>query len=169
VSRTELAELRGSLRQVVRRLWRRRGPSELLALVSGEPRLGRRHVATLAQVGAAGAQTVSEIADAVGVSLPAASKLTTELEAHGLVHRSEDPGDRRRTVVELDPATAEHVHAWLTARDRPLERALETLTVDERGALLKGLRALADALGDEPASCGRGRHAPGRRGRRRGH
>jgi DNA-binding MarR family transcriptional regulator len=167
VSRAELAELRSALRQVVRRLWRRRGPSELLALVSGEPRLGRRHVATLAQVGAAGAQTVSELADAVGVSLPAASKLTTELEAHGLVHRSEDPEDRRRTVVALDPATAEHVHAWLAARDRPLERALATLTADEREALLKGLRALADALQDDPSSCARERHAPARRGRRR--
>ena len=169
MTRTELAELRGALRQVVRRLWRRRGPSELLALVSGEPRLGRRHVAALAQVGAEGTQTVSEIAEAVGVSLPAASKLTTELEAHGLVRRSEDPDDRRRTVVTLDPTTAEHVHAWLTARDRPLEQALATLTADEREALLKGLHALADALRSDPASCSPERRAPGRRGRRRGH
>ena len=169
MTRTELAELRGALRQVVRRLWRRRGPSELLALVSGEPRLGRRHVAALAQVGAEGTQTVSAIAEAVGVSLPAASKLTTELEAHGLVQRSEDPDDRRRTVVALDPTTAEHVHAWLAARDRPLEQALETLTADEREALLKGLHALADALRGDPASCPPERHAPGRRGRRRGH
>jgi DNA-binding MarR family transcriptional regulator len=149
VSRAELAELRGTLRQVLRRLWRRRPPSELLALVSGEPQLGRRHVSALAQVGAEGEQTVSEVAEALGVSLPAASKLTTELETHGLVRRSEDPEDRRRTVVALDPQTAEHVRAWLSRRDRPLERALETLTEDERAAFLKGLHALADALMEE--------------------
>ena len=149
MSRTELLELRRALRQVLRRLWRRRAPSELLALVSGEPQLGRRHVAALTHVGAEGPQTVSEIAHAVGVSLPAASKLTTELEAHGLVHRSEDPADRRRTVVALDPQTADQVRAWLARRDRPLERALGTLTVEERAAFLKGLQALGDALMEE--------------------
>jgi DNA-binding MarR family transcriptional regulator len=167
VSRAELTELRRALRQVLRRLWRRRAPSELLTLVSGEPQLGRRHVAALAHVGAEEPQTVSEIAHAVGVSLPAASKLTTELETHGLVHRSEDPDDRRRTVVALAPETAEHVRAWLTRRDHPLERALGTLTPEERAAFLKGLRALADALGEEPASSCREHRGPGRHGRRR--
>jgi DNA-binding MarR family transcriptional regulator len=149
VSRAELAELRDTLRQVVRRLWRRRPPSELFALVSGDAQLGRRHLAVLAHVGSKGEQTVSEIASALGLSLPAASKLTTELETHDLVHRGEDPGDRRRTVVALDPHTAQHVHAWLARRDRPLERALETLSVEERAAFLKGLHALADALMEE--------------------
>jgi DNA-binding MarR family transcriptional regulator len=100
-------------------------------------------------VGTEGPQTVSEIAAAVGVSLPAASKLTTELEAHGLVHRSEDPADRRRTVVALDPVTAERVQAWLADRDGPLERTLGALSAEERAAFLKGLRTLADALMEE--------------------
>jgi DNA-binding MarR family transcriptional regulator len=149
VSRSELHELRTALRQVLRRFWRRRPPAELLELVSGEPQLGRRHLAVLAHVGAEGEQTVSEIAAALGLSLPAASKLTTELELHRLVVRGEDPADRRRTIVVLDPQTAGEVHSWLAHRDRPLERALATLTVDERAGLLKGLRALADALMEE--------------------
>lgn len=134
---------------MLRRLWRRRAPFGLFTLDAEQPQLGRRHVAALAHVGTEGAQTVSEIAAAVGVSLPAASKLTTELEAHGLVRRSEDPADRRRTVVELAPEAAERVRAWLAARDRPLERALGALDAEERAAFLKGLRALADALMEE--------------------
>ena len=90
----------------------------------------------MAHVGAEGTQTVSELAEAIGVSLPAASKLTTELEAHGLVHRSEDPDDRRRTVVALDPATAEHVRAWLAARDRP-PNVRSRPSTDERAASSK--------------------------------
>jgi DNA-binding MarR family transcriptional regulator len=138
----------------MRGLWARRRPSpELAALVRGEPQLSRRHVALLAQVGAAPGQTVGELARVLGLSLPASSKVTTELESHGLVTRREDPEDRRRTVVDLAPGTAARVQAWLVRRDRPLEAALSTLTADERAAFLKGLGALADALMEE-SSCG---------------
>jgi DNA-binding MarR family transcriptional regulator len=138
----------------MRGLWARRRPSpELAALVRGEPPLGRRHVALLAQVGTAAGQTVGELARALGLSLPAASKVTTELESHELVARSEDPDDRRRTVVDLAPRTAAGVKDWLARRDRPLERALATLTPDERAAFLKGLQALAEALMEE-SGCG---------------
>lgn len=119
----------------------------------GEPQLGRRHVALLAQVGAAPGQTVGDLARALGLSLPAASKVTTELESHRLVTRREDPEDRRRTVVDLAPGTAPRVQAWLVRRDQPLESALAALTAEERAAFLKGLRALADALMEE-SGCG---------------
>jgi DNA-binding MarR family transcriptional regulator len=150
----QVDELRTQLRRVMRGLWSRRRPSrELLELVRGDPPLGRRHVGVLSHIGTEGAQTVSEIAETVGLSLPAVSKLTRELEDHGLVERREDPADRRRTLVGLSPATAKHVKAWLARRDEPLERALATLDERERAAFLKGLDALADALMEE-SQCG---------------
>jgi DNA-binding MarR family transcriptional regulator len=153
-NREQLVELRTQLRRVMRGLWSRRRPSrELLELVSGDPPLGRRHVGVLSHIGAEGAQTVSEIAETVGLSLPAVSKLTRELEDHGLVERREDPADRRRTLVDLGPATAKHVKAWLARRDEPLEQALAALDETERAAFLKGLAALADALMEE-SPCG---------------
>ena len=139
---TDVQELRQLLRAVTRGLRGRHGP-EL-----GGHRLGRRHLGLLAR-GAEGPATVSELADALGVSLPAASMLTRELEEHGLVERREDPEDRRRTVVTLDDATAKAVRDWIAARDRPLERALASLDATERAAFLKGLNALADALMEE--------------------
>ena len=91
----------------MRGLWGRRRPTvELLALVDGDPPLGRRHVMLLAHIGTEGEQTVSELAAAIGLSLPAVSKLTRELEEHRLIERREDPADRRRTVVRLNAATA---------------------------------------------------------------
>lgn len=149
----ELAELRGSLRRVMRGLWGRRRPTpELLALVDGDPPLGRRHVALLAHIGTEGAQTASELARALGLSLPAVSKLTRELEEHGLIERREDPADRRRTILRLHGSTAQAVRGWLEQRSKPLERTLAGLDADERAAFLKGLRALGDALMEESGS-----------------
>ena len=86
--RDQLDQLRGDLRRVMRGLWQRRRPSDdLLAIVQGEPRLSRRHIAVLAQIGTEGERTVGELAQELGLSLPAASKLTTELEGLALVHR----------------------------------------------------------------------------------
>ena len=163
----QLGELRRHLRQVMRGLWSRRRPApELLELVTGDPPLGRRHVGVLSHIGTAGAQTVSEIAQSTGLSLPAVSKLTRELEDHRLVERREDPADRRRTLVELSPATAERVQSWLSRRDAPLERALDALDADERAAFLKGLAALADALMEEsPRGSQRSHHRAAHRRR----
>jgi DNA-binding MarR family transcriptional regulator len=150
----QLAELRRSLGRVMRGMWARRRPTaELLALVDGEPPLGRRHVGLLAHVGTEGAQTVSELAHALALSLPAASKLTGELEDHRLIERSEDPSDRRRTVVRLNDATERAVRGWLERRSKPLEQVLDSLEPGEREAFLKGLHALGDALMEE-SGCG---------------
>jgi DNA-binding MarR family transcriptional regulator len=150
----ELSELRRLLREVVRGLRGRHwGSPELHGAGRGDPRLGRRHIAVLAQVALNEGQTVGGLAEAVGLSLPAASKLTTELESHGLVRRREHPDDRRRTLVELDEGAAAAVHDWLDRRNRPLAEALATLTVEERRAFLKGLAALASALMEQSA-CG---------------
>jgi DNA-binding MarR family transcriptional regulator len=138
----------------MRGLWARRRPTpELLELVQGEPQLGRRHVAVLAHIGTEGERTVGDLARELGLSLPAASKLTTELETHQLVQRREDADDRRRTVVGLNALTEDRVRTWLDRRSLPLEQALAGLTSAEREGFLKGLGALADALMEESA-CG---------------
>jgi DNA-binding MarR family transcriptional regulator len=155
----ELTELRRLLRLVMRGLWSHRRPTpELLELVSGDPPLGRRHVGLLAQIGTDGERSVGELARELDLSLPAASKLTRDLEEHGLVERREDPEDRRRTVVALSPVTAKRVRAWLDRRSQPLEQALATLDTKEREAFLKGLRALGDALMEESACGSERRH-----------
>src|SRR6476619_6847407 len=153
----------------MRGLWARRRPTpELLELVQREPPLGRRHVAVLAHSGTEGERTVGELARELGLSLPAASKLTTELETHNLVHRREHADDRRRTVVDLNALTADQVQAWLARRSLPLEQALAELTPAERRGFLKGLGALADALMEE-SPCGSLRSHDRKAHRRRPH
>jgi len=103
----------------------------------------------LARLRADGKLVARDLARELGLSLPAASTLARELEEHGLITRSEDPADRRRTVVGLAPATEKAVRGWLASRSRPLEQALAALTEPEQEAFLKGLAALADALMEE--------------------
>ena len=63
----DLTELRHLLHRVMRGIWARRRPTpELLALVDGDPPLGRRHVGLLAHIGAEGEKTVSELAGELG-------------------------------------------------------------------------------------------------------
>jgi DNA-binding MarR family transcriptional regulator len=164
----DLTELRRLLRTVLRGLWRRRRPP--VELFEGEPSLGPRHIAVLSHVANEGPLTVGDIAGELGLSMPAASKLTRDLADHLLVRRSEDIDDRRRTVVALDASSSPKVKAWLAQRSRPLEAALTALTPAERQGFLKGLRALADALMEESA-CGpvRSHHRPPHRRRSHRH
>jgi DNA-binding MarR family transcriptional regulator len=148
----QLDELRRDLRRVMRGLWHRRRPTdEFLEGIPRLHRLSRRHIAVLAQIGTEGERTVGELAQELDLSLPAVSKLTTELEKLSLVHRREHTDDRRRTVVDLNALTSDQVRAWLEQRDRPFVRTLSALTPDEREAFLKGLHTLADALMEESA------------------
>jgi DNA-binding MarR family transcriptional regulator len=139
----QLVELRRLLRRVVRGLRARHGPLHR--------RGGRRQMGLVAYLAAEGPTTVSALAEALGVSLPAASTLTRALEEEGLVERREDPADRRRTVVALNETTAAEVRAWLEAHDRPFVKTLDALDETERTAFLKGLDLLAEALVEESA------------------
>jgi DNA-binding MarR family transcriptional regulator len=164
----EVQELRRLLRLVLRGLWRRRRPPAELARVlsAGGPPIGRRHIALLVHIGTEGERTVGQLADELGLSLPAASRLARDLEEHNLVHRREAIEDKRRTVVDLNALTEKDVRAWLDRREEPLRATLAALDASERAAFLKGLRALADELMRESA-CGSLRphdRAPRRRG-----
>jgi DNA-binding MarR family transcriptional regulator len=57
---------------------------------------------------------ISQIADAIGVDRPRASRLTTALVADGLAERRGDPADSRVTRIRLTPAgraVVDGVHA----------------------------------------------------------
>jgi DNA-binding MarR family transcriptional regulator len=146
----QLAELGQLLRRVQRGLRHRsRPPDELLALIGEEPPVGRRHLGVLAHIATGEPRTVGDLARDLGLTLPGASKLTRDLEDHNLVSRREDPEDRRRTLVGLNPLTEQQVRGWIDRRDEPLAQALAGLSAADREVLLKGLRDLAAALVEE--------------------
>jgi DNA-binding MarR family transcriptional regulator len=143
----EATELFFAVGAVVKRLRRHPLPGHdglatLLQGVSPAP----RHIVALVQVAADGPIGMSDLADRLAVSLATASQVVSDLADWGLVERTTDQTDRRRTFVTVAPAHAATIRALLDSRLRPLERALGRLEPDEQRALLRGLTVLAEEL-----------------------
>jgi len=82
-----------------------------------------------------------------GVSTgPLSSTAATNALDNELVVRTEDPADRRRTLVDLAPDQREVIAEWLGSRSRPMRRALERMTPDERAALCHAMELLAEEI-----------------------
>lgn len=116
---------------------------ELVTLVirdlAGKRDLSLTAVATLASLDRRGAQRITTLAMAEGVSQPSMTQLVQRLEQRGLVTRASDPADGRVALVQLTEAG----HAALLARrQRNAERLAELL-----GDLPESeVQALSDAL-----------------------
>lgn len=94
-------------------------------------------------LGRRGEMPVGSLARELAVGLPAASAVIDRLVQHGMVHRHEDPADRRRTLVRLSPQ-GEDLLGRLRHGSRDLLRQLLTRIAEEDlSALMRGLRALA--------------------------
>src|SRR5919204_2433892 len=104
--------------------------------------LAPRHMNTLLSLALGGPISVSELGARLGVGLATASLLVGELSRVGLVERTEDEDDRRRTLVELAPAHRQAIRAFLVRKTNLVRGALGELEPRERAALVKGLRAL---------------------------
>jgi DNA-binding MarR family transcriptional regulator len=79
-----------------------------------------------------GPRTISEIAEAVGVDQPRASRLVAEASDGALLRRTVDPRDARRAVVELSPAGRTFLRSAHETRRRAVETALDGFTDVER-------------------------------------
>ena len=83
--------------------------------------------------------SVKDVAERLGISLPAASRAVDQLVRRGLAERAEDPIDRRVKRVRTTRKGDRLVERLIAARMRSFERLLETFTATER-------RKLGDAL-----------------------
>ena len=111
---------------------------------AGTP-LGPRHVAALQQL-RGGPVTVGELASLLGLTLPTVSGVLADLDRAGFIDRSPDPADRRRTLVQIQPAQAAVVEQWLDGAASPLARVLDKLAPSERSAFLKAMNMLEEEL-----------------------
>ena len=91
--------------------------------------------------------SVGGLATHLGISRPMASHLVDQLVQRGLVSRTEDLADRRRTWVRLTAQghdVLERLYGYQHAQD-DLRCHLEGLATADLQALARGLRALAAA------------------------
>ncbi|QNN63969.1 winged helix-turn-helix transcriptional regulator [Leucobacter denitrificans] len=88
---------------------------------------------------------VSEIADAVGVDQPRASRLVQQGVARGLFAREADPDDARRTRIALTEQGLRFAHGIRNHQRESLNTALESFTDEERTELARLLTKLANS------------------------
>jgi DNA-binding MarR family transcriptional regulator len=103
--------------------------------------LSPRHVAALEQL-REGPLSVGTLADQLDLSLSTVSGVLADLDQAGLVERSTDQTDRRRTIVQIRPGARLAVEEWLDHVSAPLARVLDRLDTDERAAFIKAMDML---------------------------
>jgi DNA-binding MarR family transcriptional regulator len=143
----DLFELIRAVRPVVAALKRGSPPPAIFEEAFRRGGLGPRHGPVLMVVAFEGQQSVSDIAERIGLSLSTTSLLVGELDRAGLLARQEDDRDRRRTLVGLSDGYREAAETWLQARVTPLRRTLERLTPEERAGFIAGWRVLQEEIG----------------------
>jgi DNA-binding MarR family transcriptional regulator len=113
----------------------------------GGPRIGGPARLRLleALAAASGPLSVSEIAEAVGVDQPRASRLVQQAAQMGLVRREADADDARRTRVALTDDGRKIVRGFRGERRSAIDAALAGFTDDERTELARLLTKLADS------------------------
>jgi DNA-binding MarR family transcriptional regulator len=88
--------------------------------------------------------TVKEVADAMSLSLPAASRAVDGLTQRKYVERREDETDRRQKRVRIAPAGAAVMERVAAVRIDVLSRWLETLPAADRERLHAAVLPLLD-------------------------
>ncbi|MGH2974072.1 MAG: MarR family winged helix-turn-helix transcriptional regulator [Solirubrobacterales bacterium] len=106
--------------------------------------LGPRHKPVLMAVTFFGPLGVSEIAQRIGLSVGTASLMVGELDRAGMLERSVDESDRRRTIVALPDGYREAMDVWVDERVQPLRRALERMSKRHRRDFLEGWRIIEE-------------------------
>jgi DNA-binding MarR family transcriptional regulator len=78
---------------------------------------------------------ISEVAEAVGVDQPRASRLVNEAAERGMVARAVDERDARRSVITLTPAGRAVLESAQANRRSAVTQALAGFTADETATL----------------------------------
>lgn len=93
-----------------------------------------------------GPTTLTELSRTLGSSHSSTSGIVDRLQARGLVRRTEDASDRRRTQIEVTDAVHRYVRSLEEGPAGRLVRVLEAATPAQRAAIKQGLRLLRDLL-----------------------
>jgi MarR family transcriptional regulator, lower aerobic nicotinate degradation pathway regulator len=109
-----------------------------------EAGVSRHRFAVLAALEEAGASSQAALGRRVWIDRSDLHAILAELEADGLVARVRDERDRRRNLVRLTPAGAQHLEQLQGRVERAQAALLEPLSPEERSELSRLLRRLVD-------------------------
>ncbi|WP_328391892.1 MarR family winged helix-turn-helix transcriptional regulator [Nocardia sp. NBC_00416] len=135
--------------RLIGRAKRMRPPAEIRSLD-----LAPRHLSLLSLLLLDGPQTVSQLAEQLGVAPTTVSLIVSDLSRKGVLSRREDEDDRRRRIVDISPASRPAISQWLSPGARAWRRALQPLTPPQRRIVVDTLlayeAAFAELSGEPP-------------------
>jgi DNA-binding MarR family transcriptional regulator len=103
-------------------------------------------VTVMAQLFSHGPLTLTALSRQLGMSHSTASGIVDRLEGRGLVLRTPDPSDRRRTQITVTGVVTEYVQELAEGPSGRLATALASATAEQRRAIIDGLRLLRRLL-----------------------
>jgi len=93
-----------------------------------------------------GGGTLTELSGGLGMSHSTASGIVDRLQARGLIDRSEDPADRRRTVISVTGEVTQYVKELEFGPSGRVASALARATTAQRRTISEGLVTLRTLL-----------------------
>jgi DNA-binding MarR family transcriptional regulator len=108
--------------------------------------LSLSHLGALFHLYRMGQCGVTELGEHLDVTSAAASQMLDRLVQQDLIHRTEDPEDRRVKQIILSEKGNQILEEGLRARQRWLEDLAESLSEEEREAVVVSLNILIDKM-----------------------
>ncbi|HEX4048753.1 MAG TPA: MarR family transcriptional regulator [Elusimicrobiota bacterium] len=99
-----------------------------------------------------GAARVGALAEAFGISQPAASLMVESMVEEGLLKRAPHPGDRRRVALSLTPKANAAVDAIYRRAFAKIDRRLARLPAARKKELARGVREVCGLLSGPEAA-----------------
>jgi DNA-binding MarR family transcriptional regulator len=122
--------------------------SALAALDEGDITLAQ--MATLMTLDGGASCSVKALAERLGRSLSATSRLIDQLVKRRLLRRTEDPEDRRGKLITLAPAGKRLVEELMDRRAEAYLQLAERLPAKEQAVVARAMALLAKAAGRSP-------------------
>jgi DNA-binding MarR family transcriptional regulator len=105
---------------------------------------------TLVVLASRGPQSLADLAEAVDVTPPTATRMCDRLVRKGLIVRRQDRGDRRLIRLTLAKKGQELVDAVTERRRAEIADLLEAIPLEQQAALIDSLQRLTAAAGEVP-------------------
>ncbi|MCA1835572.1 MAG: MarR family transcriptional regulator [Actinobacteria bacterium] len=117
-----------------------------------EDRVTLPQLRVLVMIASRGPQNLSSVAQALGVHPSNATRTCDKLVEAGLIHRRDNPADRRNLILELTESGRQLLQTMNSYRRTAITNILAKMLPQQRSSLVPELLAFADAAGETPDS-----------------
>ena len=120
------------------------------SVASVEGRVTLPQLRVLVMIASRGPQNLASVAAGLGVHASNGTRMCDKLVSAGLLHRSDDPTDRRNLILQLTPSGQELVQSMTEHRRTAIANVLAKMPAQLRSDLIPALLAFAEGAGEIP-------------------